>query len=122
MNDLKAQNVMQQDSGIIEAKIQFDTLSFHLGNIAQGVLITRTFHFENTGTDSLIILSAVGDCSCTVPKFSEDTCGPGAGDSIEVTHNSTDNIGRFIQYVTVLHNAEEGYTFLKLSGFIEVKC
>ncbi len=120
-----AQNINSIDSAssevtdtIIQPIINFTLESFDLSDIPEDTTITRVFTFTNEGTDSLTILGVSADCSCTVPEYTEGTFAVGEKGYIKVTYNSKGNAGRFIQYVTVLHNAGEGYTFLTLKGFV----
>ncbi|MFT5723220.1 MAG: hypothetical protein ACI9JN_000329 [Bacteroidia bacterium] len=104
---------------ILEPIISFEMASFDLGSVPEDTIITRVFTFSNTGNDSLTILGVTADCSCTVPEFELKKYGEGASGQIKVRFNGKDNAGRFIQYITVLHDAEVGYTFLTLKGFVE---
>jgi hypothetical protein len=101
--------------------IEFDVDSYDLGSIPSDTIIQRTFAFKNSGTDTLELISTTADCSCTVPSFTPGKFLPGETGFIKVSFSGKDNIGRFIQYITVLHNASEGYTFLTLKGFVEEK-
>lgn len=106
---------------VLKAQISFKFESFDLGTVSDDTVIQRVFTFKNIGNDTLTILSAKADCSCTVPDFSAGKFAPGDSGDIKVSFYGKDNSGRFIQYITVLHNSGEGYSFLSLKGFVERK-
>lgn len=122
LSDSTIEVVIVQDTiEMLVPQIEFEQEEFELGEVMQGTKIRKTFRFINSGTDTLTLFSAVADCSCTVPSFNEGDYAPGESGEIEVEFDSTDNLGQFIQYVTLIHNAGEGYSFLILSGFVMTK-
>lgn len=114
----RTQNDVYTDT-ILQPIVVFEPETIDVGTLSDDTIITRKFNFKNVGNDSLKILSVTADCSCTIPDYISGSIGPGEFGSISVQFNSTGNAGRFIQYVTVLHNAGDGYTFLVLKGFVE---
>lgn len=104
---------------VLKPIISFDRESFDLCNIPEDTTLSITFKFRNTGNDTLTIISTKSDCSCTVATIKQANFAPNESGSIAVTFKSKGNAGRFIQYITVLHNGKNGYTFLTLKGFVE---
>lgn len=99
-----------------------DKDSFFIGNIPNDTIVTRVFKFKNAGTYDLYVIDVSADCSCTVPEYTAGTFAPGEEGSVTVNYNSKDSMGRFLQYITVFHDGNQnGYTFLTIEGFVELK-
>ncbi len=121
-DDLKPEKkIVIVDPTILQAKIAFDTASFDIGSIEQGVVVKQKFTFTNTGTDDLELINVVPDCSCTSPEWSLGKIKPGQKGYVIATYDSKEDIGKFLKTVTVLHNSGEGWTFLELKGFVASK-
>src|SRR5688572_18813503 len=58
-------------------EMTFEATTIDYGTIDQGANPIREFKFTNTGTEPLLITSAVGSCGCTVPSFSREPVKPG---------------------------------------------
>lgn len=107
---------------VLAPKIEFETDSFFIGNIPNDTIVTRVFKFKNAGTYDLYVIDVSADCSCTVPEYTAGTFAPGEEGSVTVNYNSKDSMGRFLQYITVFHDGNQnGYTFLTIEGFVELK-
>ena len=114
--DLPEQKNESMDSS--EAAFRFSTTDYDFGEIKKGEKVKHVFSFKFTGSDTLIITDVTVDCGCTVPSLDKNEYYSGETGQIEVIYDSKDDIGRVLQYITVLHNQGEGYTFLTMSGFV----
>jgi hypothetical protein len=98
--------------------LRFNAADYDFGEIKKGEKVKHTFNFHFAGHDSLIITDVSVDCGCTVPNLDKYIYAPGESGQIEVVYDSKDDVGRVLQYITVLHNIGKGYTFLTISGFV----
>jgi hypothetical protein len=98
------------------AKFGFESSSFHFGEIKEGTLVEKEFHFQNTGNLPLIITNATSTCGCTVPKFPEDPIPPGGKGSILVKFDTQNKRGYQSKPITVYANTYPNKTTLTLEG------
>ncbi|MDR1761662.1 MAG: DUF1573 domain-containing protein, partial [Bacteroidales bacterium] len=82
-----AQNQLDA-SEIKAAKITWTTDSKDLGSIPQGVPVTVSFEFTNTGNAPLIISNVTPACNCTDAKWTKTPVMPNQKGSIEVTFDA----------------------------------
>lgn len=107
-------SVMAQEK---KAAILFETDVVDYGEIAHGSDGVRTFKFENTGDDVLIIARVYSTCGCTVPKKPEAPIQPGESGEIEVKYD-TKRTGPIRKTITVYSNASEVPYTLKIKGTV----
>lgn len=88
--------------------MSFDTKSHDFGDVKQGQKVSYTFHYKNSGTDTLKIDNIVSSCGCTVPNSYEKVVVPGASASITVQFDSTGKMGVVNKTLTILSNAVTG--------------
>jgi len=105
------------DSTTIE---MIDTV-FNFGTITDGENVEFSFRFKNTGTNSLIVSSAVASCGCTVPEKPEEPVKPGETGFIKVAFNSQGRVGDTHKEVTVSSNAYPAFPPLHLRGKVVAK-
>jgi hypothetical protein len=96
----------------------FEATTINYGTIDQGSNPIREFKFTNTGTEPLLITSAVGSCGCTVPSFSREPVKPGESSVISVRYD-TQRIGTINKTVTLTTNETQSTHQLTITG--EVK-
>ncbi len=103
------------------AVITFEKTDHDFGTITQGEQAEYSFKFQNTGTQDLLISSAVASCGCTVPDYPKEPIKPGAFGSIKVKFNSDYRLDAFEKAVTVTANTQPLETLLLIRGFINPK-
>ena len=103
-----------------KTNIKFAEMSHNYGNIQQDTKNPKTFKFTNTGTEPLIIESAVGSCGCTVPTFPKEPIKPGESGEIEVVYSPGKQQGAQTKTVTITANTNPITTTLNISAEVEV--
>ena len=96
----------------------FEATTVDYGTIDQGSNPIREFKFTNTGTQPLLITSAVGSCGCTVPSFSREPIKPGESSVISVSYH-TKRLGPINKTITLTTNETQNTHKLAITG--EVK-
>jgi hypothetical protein len=87
------------------------------GTITKGANGVAFFVFTNTGKEPLIIEKATSSCGCTVPSPPKYPILPGQKDSISVKYD-TNRIGTINKTVTIISNASNSPTMMRIKGTI----
>lgn len=87
------------------AVMTFEAKSFDFSDVKQGEKVTHTFHYKNTGNDTLKISNVISSCGCTVPQEYAKIVPPGASGSITVQFDSANKMGVVNKTLTILSNA-----------------
>ena len=95
-------------------------VSYDYGTITKGANGQTYFVFTNTGKEPLIIEKASSSCGCTVPNHPKYPILPGAKDSISVKYD-TNRVGTINKTVTVISNASNSPTIMRIKGLIQDK-
>ncbi|MDX2249105.1 MAG: DUF1573 domain-containing protein [Bacteroidia bacterium] len=95
--------------------VSFDEKEFDLGKIPQGIPVSHTFTFTNTGNADLRIESVQASCGCTATNYTKEPIAPGETGYITATYNAA-GAGIFTKTVTVKSNAAEPNTVLRIKG------
>ena len=103
-----------------KTNVKFADMSHNYGTIQQDSKNTKIFNFTNTGSEPLIIESAVGSCGCTVPKFPKEPIKPGESGEIEVVYSPGKQQGAQTKTVTITANTDPITTTLNISANVEV--
>ncbi|HVX52811.1 MAG TPA: DUF1573 domain-containing protein [Chitinophagaceae bacterium] len=82
------------------APAKFKVTKYSFGKIKQGVPVTTSFTFTNTGTKPLIIENAEAGCGCTTPEYPKAPVLAGKTGTIKVTYNAA-SAGPFTKNVNV---------------------
>jgi len=93
---------------------------YDYGTITKGANGQTYFVFTNTGKEPLIIEKATSSCGCTVPNPPKYPILPGAKDSISVKYD-TNRVGTINKTVTVISNASNSPTIMRIKGLIQDK-
>jgi len=96
--------------------IAYDSAFYDFGAVKQGVMVKQTFHFTNTGKDSLVISNVKVTCGCTVPEWPKEPIPPGGKGEIKVGFNTTDKVGRQLKILRVIANTQPAETILQIGG------
>lgn len=83
-------------------------------------MVKQTFHFTNTGKDSLVISNVKVTCGCTVPEWPKEPIPPGGKGEIKVGFNTTDKVGRQLKILRVIANTQPVETILQIGGEVMV--
>lgn len=92
------------------------------GQLEYGKKVETTIQIKNTGDKPLIIESAKGGCSCTVPAWPKTPIAPGKSADMTVSYSKITTPGKFTQAVTITSNAlTEGRKVFRIKGEIANK-
>lgn len=101
-------------------KIEFNEDVHDFGKIAQNSNAETTFTINNTGTDTLELISANPSCGCTSTILDQKRIAPGASTRLKVTFDSHNKAeGPMVKTITVVSNAVNGaQKTLRIQGTI----
>ena len=86
--------------GVSSAQINFFEISHDFGEIAEeGGKVEHLFHFRNTSSEPIVILSAYSSCGCTKAEFSRKPIMPDSTSHIKVVYNPLNYPGKFARKV-----------------------
>ena len=94
---------------------KWEIATHDFGKIKQGVPVTVTFKFTNTGKAPLIISQAKGSCECTKAEFMPSPIPPGKSGWVKATYDAS-KVGTFNRNVTVTANTDDGPVQLQIKG------
>lgn len=93
---------------------------YDFGRISEsGGAVTHRFVFENTGADTLGIISAKSRCGCTTATHTIRAIAPGDTASVTVRFNPSGRDGDFKQRVIVRFTGETRYNYVFVKGRVE---
>jgi hypothetical protein len=104
-----------------QGTLKFEKEVHDFGKINEGPVVTTKFFVTNTGKAPVIISNAQASCGCTTPEWPKDPIMPGAKAEIKVGFNTSGRPGPFDKSITVISNAENGTTILKIKGNVTGK-
>ncbi|MEO6069792.1 MAG: DUF1573 domain-containing protein [Chitinophagaceae bacterium] len=88
-----------------------DSTAQNLGKINEGQVAEVSWHFKNTGTTPLVIVSVTPSCGCTVADKPEEPIAPGKEGVIKAKFDSKgQGVGIKEKTVTVQTNTKNGMT------------
>lgn len=103
-----------------QAKIKFDNNTVDYGEIVYGSDGARTFSFENTGNQPLVIKQVISTCGCTIPEKPKKAIAPGKKGKIKVVYD-TKREGPIRKTITVYTNTKDSIYPLKIKGMVKKK-
>lgn len=101
-----------------KAKIVFRDYEHSFGKVSEGEKLSYVFRFDNQGTASLVIASALTTCGCTVPRFDRRPIPPGKSGTLEVVFDTSGKEGMQTKTITVKSNASVPVVLLKITAEI----
>jgi hypothetical protein len=101
-----------------DAAFKWSEETWDFGTIPQGVPVTHSFKFTNTGKEPLVISKVDKSCGCTTPKWTTEPVMPGQEGHVTATFNAA-AAGGFNKTVTVHSNA--GDKVLHIKGTVTPK-
>jgi hypothetical protein len=100
-----------------QAVINFRDSICNFGNIKEtNGIVEHTFHFTNSGNDSLVLSNVKASCGCTVPEWNQEIVAPGQLGFIKLKFNPKGIRGNFYKTIRVTSNALNNEIKLYLSG------
>jgi hypothetical protein len=112
-----ARDLAAKDSTTVEV---IDTV-FNFGSVVDGMEVTKSFRFKNTGTKPLIISDASASCGCTKPTFSQKPVRPGEIGYIDVKFDSKGRVGIAEKTINVTANVKPAFPIMQLKGEVTAK-
>ena len=88
------------------AHIFFPKINHNFGTVHEGEILSHTFTFSNTGTDTLIV-NTRSSCGCTSALLSDAKVLPGSSGKVVVSYNTKGRIGTKKESVFVRTNAQQ---------------
>ena len=119
VNPTSAQTITNDST--TRAKFEIKDKSFNFGDLAEGEIVTHTFHFKNTGKKSLVIQNIESSCGCTTPKYDKKPIPPGGEGKIEVEFNSSGRYGKQYKVINIFANVPEKVVELKIIANIKTQ-
>ena len=116
-----AQEVVFSDTEVSGPRISFEKTAHNFGDIESGDRVEYTFEFENTGTKDLLISDVKTTCGCTVPQWPKEAVAPGTKEKIKVVFNSRGKIGVQHKVITIVSNAVNNPSRLKIISNVNKK-
>ncbi|MEY3397820.1 MAG: hypothetical protein RL220_414 [Bacteroidota bacterium] len=99
------------------AKIEFDSLTYHFGKVAVGDQVVWNCKFKNTGKVPLVIGQVSPSCGCTTIKSKpEAPIAPGESGIIVVNLNTSGLQGQIRKSVSMTSNTLPVVTYIELIG------
>ena len=122
--DVNAPKTEQEMNNLVSSSpttVQMLDSVYDFGKIKEGSLVEYSFRFKNTGTNPLVITSAVGSCGCTVAEKPEQPVLPGEIGYLKVKFDSQNRVGEAHKTVTVSANVATGFPELLIKGEVLAK-
>ena len=88
-------------------KFEFTKEIHNFGTLQSGEIVTYNFKLVNTGGSSFKIDKTEANCGCITTSFTTNTITPGDSTYLEVTFDSSGEVGRVYQEVKVAIKANE---------------
>lgn len=92
---------------------------YDFGVVFEGDVVTREYHFTNTGTAPLLINRATSTCGCTVPEWPKTPIAPDSTGSITVKFNTLNKPGAQSKEVTIFANTFPNSSKLVIKGMVD---
>jgi len=112
---------LTNDDQVLYGELTFENTRWNFGKITQGENVEHVFHFENTGSNPVIISNALGSCGCTVPTWPKEPILPGEKGEIKVKFSSGTKSGKQSKLVKITANTKPNISQLYVEGEILLK-
>jgi len=97
-------------------EIEFRQKHFNFGKLAEGEIVTHTFHFKNTGRENFVIKAIESGCGCTTVEYDKKPVPPGQEGKIEIAFNSSGRYGKQYKEISIFANLPKGKTVLTITA------
>ncbi len=91
------------------AKITIQERLHHFGEVQSDTLLSHTFTFENSGSDTLVVEELSASCGCTAALLDNARLAPGEKGEVKVTLNTRGKRGNVRQSVDIFTNDENAW-------------
>ncbi len=99
-------------------KMEFEKTEHDFGKVVDGVKISYTFKFTNSGGSDLVISKVNAPCGCTTSMYTKEPIPPGGEGRIKLTFDSTNRKGPQHKTATVIANTQPSTQVLKLFAMV----
>jgi hypothetical protein len=104
------------DNGAAITIVGDKTINF--GEIIQGEKVNLEFKIKNTGIGYLIIADAKASCGCTQLEYPKEVIKPGNKETISITFDSKNKLGKQKKNITLTTNATPSIKTLTIEGMV----
>ena len=101
---------------VAQGVMTFQTDDHNFGDLREGAQAEQEFVFTNTGNQPVVVSSVRASCGCTTPYWTKEPIMPGQQGKIKASYNSQGRPGSFYKTITVVSNAAQPTTVLKIRG------
>ncbi len=98
--------------------ISFTNTEHDFGKIVDGVKVSYTFKFTNTGNADLILSQVKSSCGCTATKYTKDPIPPNGEGKVQLTFDSSNRRGFNTKIATVVANTQPNTHVLKITAMV----
>jgi hypothetical protein len=126
--NIKKGDTINDDLKAAREKAAKDTTSvtvidtvYNFGSVVDGMEVTKSFRFKNTGNKPLIIADASASCGCTKPTFNQKPIQPGEIGYIDVKFDSKGREGTAEKSINVTANVNPAFPVMILRGIVTPK-
>ncbi len=95
-------------------EITFEQDTHDFEDITQGEKVEAVFKFKNSGKEPLVISNVLVTCGCTATQWPREPIEPGKNGELKVTFNSTGKMGKQNKIITVVSNAKQPHSRVKI--------
>jgi hypothetical protein len=98
------------------AVMEFETLSYDIGEVAVGATVSFSYKFKNTGKSILVIHDVKASCGCTTPKgWPKEPIKPGESGEIPIEIKPS-TAGTINKTVSIVATTNPSVTKLTITG------
>jgi hypothetical protein len=99
-------------------RMEFEKTEHNFGKIVDGVKISYTFKFKNTGGDNLVVSKVQTTCGCTSSFFTKEPIPPGGEGRVKLTFDSSNRPGPNHKQATVIANTQPTTQVLNITAMV----
>ena len=96
--------------------IEFSESAFDFGQVKEGEVIEHVYTYTNTGKSPVILSQVSASCGCTTPSYTQTPTLPGKSGEVKVSFDTNGQVGKQEKIVTIVSNAENRVTTVRLKG------
>lgn len=107
-----------EEPGVKLPVMTFKESEHDFGKIVDGIKVSYSFKFTNTGGSDLIVSHVKTSCGCTVSKFDKEPIPPGGKGKIQLTFDATHRRGFNSKTATVIANTQPNTQVIKITAMV----
>lgn len=88
-----------------QAKIEFDTTSYDLGEVEGDIVIRKEIWFTNTGTEPVIIIKVTTGDGGSTASYPKEPIAPGARAKVIFIQSTKHRRGKFHRHLMIRYNS-----------------